>query len=333
MATEDKCKDVVYSSRVRFARNITGLPFPDKLTGEEEIYSVLMRGAEKALNSVDTFHMYRMNGLDPLDAQALVEKHLISPALVSSRYGAVMISRLQDISVMINEEDHIRAQCIVRGFDLNSAFKRLVDVDKAMAKQLDFAFDNKYGYLTACPTNMGAGMRASFMVFVPALTLTGALNSVLGTLPQFGVTARGVYGEGSQEKGFMYQISNQAMIGASEEEILSRVTKVAESFIRAERAAREDLARRGGVDLQDKIMRAYGILCNACKVATNEFMELIAYVKLGIALDFIKADADKADELITLTQPAMLCKAAGKKLNAEERDITRARIVRNALAR
>lgn len=333
MAGIDKCKDVVYSSRVRFARNIVGLPFPEKLTGEEEIYSVLMRGVEQALSGIDTFHMYRMNGMDPLDAQALVEKHLISPALVTSRYGAVMISRLQDISVMINEEDHIRAQCLVRGFDLNSAFKKLVEADKAMARKLNFAFDNKYGYLTACPTNMGAGMRASFMVFVPALTLTGALNSVLGTLPQFGVTARGVYGEGSQQKGFMYQISNQAMIGAGEEEILSRVTKVAESFIRAERAAREDLARRGGVDLQDKIMRAYGILCNACKVATDEFMELIAYVKLGIAQGLINADADKADELITLTQPAMLCKAAGKKLNAEERDITRARIVKNALAR
>ena len=115
---EDKCTDVIYSSRVRFARNVTSLPFPDKLTGEEEIYSVLMRGVEKALAGVDTFRMYRMNGLDPLDAQALVEKHLISPALTQSRYGAVMISRLQDISVMINEEDHIRAQCILRGFDL-----------------------------------------------------------------------------------------------------------------------------------------------------------------------------------------------------------------------
>ncbi len=330
---EDKCTDVIYSSRVRFARNVTSLPFPDKLTGEEEIYSVLMRGVEKALAGVDTFRMYRMNGLDPLDAQALVEKHLISPALTQSRYGAVMISRLQDISVMINEEDHIRAQCILRGFDLNSAFKKLVQVDKSMAKQLDFAFDNKYGYLTACPTNMGAGMRASFMVFVPALTLTGALNSVLNTLPQFGVTSRGVYGDGSQENGFMYQISNQAMIGASEEEILSRVTKVAESFIRAERAAREDLARRSGVDLKDKIMRAWGILCNACKMESSEFTELIAYVKLGMALGFIKADAEKVDELITLTQPAMLCKAAGKKLSAEERDITRARIVKNTLAR
>ena len=329
----DRCKDVVYCSRVRFARNITGLPFPEKLTGEEEIYSVLMRGVEKALAPLGEFRMYRMNGLDPLDAQALVEKHLISPALASSRYGAVMISKLQDISVMIDEEDHIRAQCIVRGFDLNGAFKRLVEADKAMAEKLEFAFDSKYGYLTACPTNMGAGMRASFMVFLPGLTLTGALNSVLSTLPQFGVTARGVYGEGSEEKGFMYQISNQAMIGATEEEILGRVTKVAESFIRAERAAREDLARKGGIELQDKIMRAYGILTNACKISSDEFMELIAYVKLGISLEYIKADAEKTDDIITLTQPAMLCKAAGKKLNSEERDITRARLVKNALGR
>ena len=329
----DRCKDVVYSSRVRFARNINSLPFPAKLSGEEEIYSVLMRGVEKALAPLGEFRMYRMNGLDPLDAQALVEKHLISPALVNSRYGAVMISTLQDISVMINEEDHIRAQCIVRGFDPDSAFKRLVQADRAMAENLDFAFDPKYGYLTACPTNMGAGMRASFMVFVPALTLTGALGSVINTLPKFGVTARGVYGEGSEAKGFMYQISNQATIGAGEEEILGRITKVAESFIRAERAAREDLAIRGGIDLKDKIVRAYGILSNACKISSDEFMELIAYVKLGISMELVKADADKADELITLTHPAMLCKAAGKKLNAEERDMTRARIVKNALAR
>ncbi len=329
----DRSKDVVFSSRVRFARNITSLPFPDKLTGEEGIYSVLMRGVEKALAPLGEFRMYRMNGLDHTEAQSLVERHLISPALVGSRYGAVMISALQDLSVMINEEDHIRAQCIVSGFDLAGAFKRLVEADKAMAAQLDFAFDEKYGYLTACPTNMGAGMRASFMVFLPGLALSGSLGSVLNTLPKFGVTARGVYGEGSGAQGFMYQISNQAMIGAGEEEILGRVTKVAESFIRAERAAREELARRGGVDLKDKIMRAYGVLTNACKISSEEFMELIAYVKLGICLEYIAADADKADELITLTQPAMLCKAAGKKLNAEERDITRARIVQKALAR
>ena len=336
-AISESYECVASSTRIRLARNFADFPFPGRLMRDAHAVEQALemeRLVTEALSKVEEFTLYKMRGLSEERAALLVEQNLISRDLLRHRpIASALVSHDKIISIMLNEEDHVREQYFMQGFDLAKAYERIMGLDDAIGESIPFAYDETFGYLTACPTNMGAGMRASFMVFVPALTLTGALGSVINTLPKFGVTARGVYGEGSEAKGFMYQISNQATIGAGEEEILGRITKVAESFIRAERAAREDLGRRGGIDLKDKIMRAYGILSNACKISSDEFMELIAYVKLGISMELVKADADKADELITLTQPAMLCKAAGKKLNAEERDMTRARIVKNALAR
>ena len=327
-----KSNDVVVSSRVRLARNIAGLPFPDKLSGEEEIYSVLMLGVEQAMSEITPCDFYKMHDIDPLYAQSLVENHLISKDLIGRQYSAVDIARSGDISVMINEEDHIRAQCIMPALDLDSAFEKIVRVDKAMSARLDYAFDPKYGYLTACPTNMGAGMRASFMAFLPALVLTDSINSVLSALQQLGVTARGVYGEGSGAQGFMYQLSNQAMIGASEEEILTRMKIIADKVIRNERIARGNLVKAAGLDLKDKIMRSYGILRHAVKLSSQEFMELLGYVKLGVILDYIDYKLVDIEKLITVSQPAMLCKREGKKLGAQERDIARAKLVRQQLA-
>ncbi|MDE5618183.1 MAG: protein arginine kinase, partial [Clostridia bacterium] len=326
------CEDVVVSSRVRLARNIKGLPFPDKLSGQEEIYSVLMRGVEQGLKPIADCNFYKMQEINPLYAQSLVESHLISKDLLGKQYAAVVISKKADISVMINEEDHIRAQCIMPALDMDTAFKKIVEADKAMSKHLDYAFDNKYGYLTACPTNMGAGMRVSFMALLQALVLTDSINSILAALQQIGITARGVYGEGSGAQGFMYQLSNQAMIGASEEEILSRMKGIAQRIIKNERVARGNLVKAAGLELKDKIMRSYGVLKYAEKLSSQEFMELLAYVKLGIILEYIDIELDKVNKLITKTQPAMLCKQFNKKLGAEERDIVRAKIVRTFLA-
>lgn len=325
--------DVVYSSRIRLARNINNLPFPSRLSGEEEIYSVLMKGVKKACDGCMKSKFFMISDMDKIAAQALVEKHLISPDLVAnSPYGAVIISDSEDISIMLNEEDHIREQCIVSGFALEQAFNSVLNVDKSLAKELDIAYDKELGYLTACPTNLGTGMRASVMLFLPALTILGSINSFILRYQESGFTTRGVYGEGSEAEGYMYQISNQAAIGQSESEILSRMSFMVKKIVDAERIARKNLEKSSGIELKDEIMRAYGILKYACKMSSAEFMKTLALVKLGVCLGYINVDFDKLNQLVVMSQPAMLCSLAKKRLNPGERDVTRMALIRQILS-
>lgn len=327
----DYMKDVVFSTRIRLARNIKDLPFPHRLSGEEEIYGVLMKGVEQAVSKLMKADFYKMSDMDELTKQTLVEKHLISPGLTQSQYGAVVVSKNEDVSVMINEEDHIREQCIMDGYAPEQAYQTIAAVDKEIGKVLVVAHDEKLGYLNTCPTNLGAGMRASVMLFLPALSMSGAIGSIIRAIQDLGFTTRGVYGEGSKAQGFMYQISNQAAIGQSERQILDRLNGVVMKIVDAERQARSNLAKTQGAKLKDKIMRAYGTLKYATMMSSEEFMELLALVKWGVCEHYIDADMDKLNSLITVTQPAMLCKLAGKKLGADERDVARAAMVRNLL--
>lgn len=332
MSATDDMKDVVYSSRVRLARNIRGLAFPHRLRGEEEIYSVLMQKVKKACDSVTETDFYPVKGTDPMQLQVLVEKHLVSPKLVQEcPYGAVLVSKDESLSVMLNEEDHIREQCIVDGMGLEQAYRSVARIDQAIAKELPIAYDDSLGYLTACPTNLGAAMRASAMVFLPALTMTGTIESFIRKYQENGITTRGVYGEGSRAEGDLYQISNQAAIGMSEQEILDRMQLVVTKLVEAERIARQNVAKREGIALKDTIMRAYGTLRYACVLSSQELMERIALVKLGVTLQYIDCDMTKLNQLIVMSQPAMLCKLAGKNLNAQERDVTRAALVKKMI--
>ncbi len=328
---KDNYNDVVFSSRIRFARNIRNLPFPHLLNGEEEIYTDLMKNVCKACDSCMKYKFYKISDLEGQKAQALIEKHLISPALVANPYGAVVISDEEDISIMLNEEDHIREQCIVSGYGLEQAYNRLAKIDQEIAKNLDIAFDKKLGYLTACPTNLGAGMRASVMLFLPALTMLGSINTLIQNYQEAGFTTRGVYGEGSEAEGYMYQISNQATIAQSEDEILTRMNFVVKKLVEAERIARKNLANSQGIELKDEIMRAYGIMKYACKMSSKEFMQKLALVKLGACLGIIDMDIQKLNQLIIMSQPAMLCSLAGKNLNSSERDMTRMAFVKKLL--
>ena len=306
-------KDVVYSSRVRLARNVRGLPFPHRLHGEEEIYK-MMQKVKEACDKVVATDCYQMRGFDPIEAQVLVEKHLVSPQLTQEcPYGVAFVSKDETISVMLNEEDHIRQQCIVEGMGLDRAYESLSQIDREIAKTLPIAYSPEWGYLTACPTNLGAAMRASAMVFLPALTMSG------------------VYGEGSQAEGYLYQISNQAAIGMSEREILDRMNLVVSKLVEAERIARQNIAKHEGIKLKDKIMRAYGTMLYACKMSSQELMELSALVKLGVCLQYLDCDLSKLNRLIVESQPATLCKLTGKNLNVAERDVARAAIVRKKL--
>ena len=330
---DNKYSDIVISSRIRLARNIVDIPFPRKLEGQEEIYSKLYKGIEKACNNLFKYDFYKMDNIDNLTAQQLKEQHLISDNLIKSKYGAAYISNTKDISIMANEEDHLRIQCIHSGFDLDGAYNQIVKVDSELAKNLNYAFDPRLGYLTSCPTNLGTAMRASVMIFLPALTMIGKIDAFINKFQTVdGITTRGVYGEGSKAEGYMYQISNQSAISLSENEILKKMTLVVTKLCQAEIEARQILKEKRGIDLQDDIMRAYGILKYAVKMSSNETNVNIAMVKLGVSLGYIDCDIDKLNRLLVLTQPAMVCSMFDNKIiSADKRDKARAEIIKKLL--
>lgn len=326
----DKYRDVVVSSRVRLARNAELIPFPRKLN-DERAFSTIMKSAEESAKDSFPYKFYQMAHLSEIDRQAIFERHLISRELaVNTKNGAVIISDSEDISVMINEEDHFRIQAINKGFALQDAYDRAKAYDNILAGKIKLAYSDKLGYLTSCPTNIGTAMRASVMVFLPALTMSGKINGLINSIQQLSLTVRGVYGEGSKADGYTYQISNQISLGQSEKEIIENVTKVVDVVCDAEIGERKRLQAVEGVRLTDKIMRAYGTLTNACILTTAELLECSSYVRLGMAFGLIKFEGDM-NGLVISCQPANLIKIAGKNLTAEERDVFRAETVKNAM--
>lgn len=326
----DKYKDIVISSRIRLARNAEGIPFPSKLN-DERAYSLIMKSAEETARDAFKFKFYQMAHLSDVDRKAIFERHLISRELaVNTKNGAVIISDNEDTSIMINEEDHYRIQTINKGFGLSDAYNRAVEYDKLLAGKIKLAYSEKLGYLTSCPTNVGTGLRASVMLFLPALTLSGKMSGLINSIQQMSLTVRGVYGEGSKAEGYTYQISNQVSLGQSEQEIIENVIKVVDAVCDAEIKERKTLQSEEGIKLTDKIMRAYGTLTNACLLTSAELLECASYVKLGTFYGLIKLDGD-INGLIISSQPANLIKLAGKNLNAGERDVFRAETVKKAL--
>lgn len=327
----DSYKSTVVSTRIRLARNINNLPFPNRLSGEEEIYSVLLAGVKKACDKLFANKYYQMSKINQYDSESLVERHLISRNLQSSKYGSVFISDSEDISVMVNEEDHLRIQSIIEGYSLEGAYNNVAKVDAELKKNLDIAFDSQLGYLTSCPTNLGCAMRASVMLFLPGLTMTGMIDSLVIKFQEIGITIRGIYGEGSKAEGYMYQVSNQAAISLSEKDILKKVGSVVDSLVKGEEIARSNLMKKRGIDLKNEIMISYGILKYACKMSSQEFMQNLSLVKLGVALGYLDLDMDKLNQLFVITQPAMLCYIEKRDLTPLDRDIMRAEMVKKTL--
>lgn len=324
--------DVVISTRVRLARNAEGIPFPRKLN-DERAFSVIMKAGEMTAKSLFGFKFYQMGHLEEVDRQAIFERHLISRDLTQNlKTGAVIISNSEDMSIMINEEDHYRIQAISKGFDIKDAYDRAVTFDNALAGNIKLAFTDKLGYLTSCPTNVGTGLRASVMVFLPALTMSGKINPLIDSIQQLSLTVRGVYGEGSGADGYMYQISNQISLGQSEKEIIDNVTKVIDVVCKSEMKERKNMFEKDGVRMTDRVMRAYGVLSNARLLSSQELLQYASIVKLGASLGIIKLNTDIYD-LIIEAQPANLIKVKGKSLTPEERDVFRADFVRNAMTK
>ncbi len=320
----------IVSTRIRLARNVDGLPFPHKM-GEMPARQIT-DGVERALKPVDKFTRYDMNKISQLDGTILQEKHLISPDLLSdSPFGAVLISADENVSIMINEEDHIREQVILPGLALDQAYDRVNKIDDVLSGSIKFAYSERFGYLTSCATNLGTGMRASVMMFLPALTLKGMMDACINDVGRLNMTVRGVYGEGSKSEGYLYQISNQRSLGITENDIIDSVKSVINHIVEAELRARQ-LLKRNEPELKDKIFRAWGIACNAYKLSTGEAMQMLAMIRLGAYYGYFSiSDQSDFQSLITHCQPANMQKLSNKNISVDERDILRARYVANTL--
>lgn len=329
-------KNNVVSSRVRLARNVIGLEFPRNIKTTDQRVVDLMNGAYAAAQGVFEARLLPMNKLKKEQKKALIERHLISLALANNtQNGAAIVEgdKKFGISVMINEEDHIREQCVEEGFNLKRAYERLRVYDERLLHALPIAYDPQLGFLTACPTNLGTGMRASCMLFLPALKRAGAIEDALKTFKsEFGLTVRGVYGEGSEAAYDMYQISNSRTLGVSEDEIISQVEQAVARMCYCERVALEKLVKERQTELLDGISRSYAVLKGAYALTAQELMKLLVDVKIGVILGILPIKSTAiTDEMI------WACSASSLQIltngsSEEERDKMRARIVRELLA-
>lgn len=336
MSGEGPDGDIVLSSRIRLARNLKDIVFPTLASGEdlEKVIQLLQNAiGNRSFASIGNFELIRMNELEFIEKRVLVEKHLISPHLAEvSENGAVILSENEEVSIMVNEEDHVRIQCLFPGLQLSQALQAANAIDDWIEESIDFAFDEKRGYLTSCPTNVGTGLRASVMMHLPALILTNQMNKIIPAINQLGLVVRGIYGEGSQAQGNIFQISNQITLGMSEQDIVKDLASVVAQVIAQERSAREMLIKSSPIQLEDKVWRSYGILAHSRIIPSSEASQCISDVRLGIDLGYIQnVSRSILSELMILTQPGFLQRFAGKKLTPEERDVRRATLIRDRL--
>lgn len=323
----------IVSTRIRLARNLEGYPFPSHLKDEKQAKEIIRR-ISSGLNKLDDFMLYYMDDIPESQANFLKENHLISPALIARKHsGAALINEDESISVMINEEDHLREQCIIKGLRLNQAYDKISDIDSKIGMSIKFAYDEQLGYLTACPTNLGTGLRASVMLFLPALTLSGNMREVVRSISRQWLTVRGVYGEGSEAEGYMYQVSNEVTLGYSEEEIITRVDEIVRKICDIEAAERGKLKTgENRLIVKDKCMRAYGVATNCVVLSSSELAHLAADIKLGACLGYIPiADISGIDDIVARMRPYNITRSAGRELAAGERDAYRAEYTANHL--
>jgi len=300
-------ESIFVSSRIRLARNGAELPYPphDELTQELMRF---MSDITAALRKTSRFRAMTMENLSATEKRSLIEKHVISPLLAANNVsGAVLISADERVSVMLNEEDHIRLQCITSGLDLISAFAVLNELDNRLISAVPIAYDDKLGFLTACPTNLGTGMRASLMMFLPALSKTEGIKKIVDELNKVQIEVRGIYGEGTKANAFMYQISNKLSLGYSECNIINAVMRAGLSLAQAESKARETLIETDFAGIKDKSMRAYGTLNYAYKLSMKELYACYADIKLGEYYDFFSINnPEKFDDILSLCGTATL---------------------------
>ena len=327
--------DVVFSSRVRLARNLAGYPFVDRLSvfDREKIISSFREATEKLLEP-DSYIMLSASGLQQADLLCLLERQLVSREFLDGEVErAVLIDRGENFSIMALEEDHLRVQALSAGFDLETPWQRVNDLDNRYETLLPYAFDEKHGYLTACPTNVGTGARLSVMLHLPALILTNESERAFRAIQKMKLELRGLYGEGSKPLGDFYQVSNQATLGVAEEEILHHLLTVIPKIVEYERKARERLIEKEEQQTLDRIYRGIGILRSARKIRAEEAMTHLSFLRMGAHLGLQnEVPAQKIDELFLRIQPAHLEAAAGRPLDEDEALAERAGYLRRELA-
>lgn len=333
-----KSKDdgIVLTSRIRLARNIDKIPFPHIMDQKQaggvidDVFSSITQSNAMMKNE---FKQIKLRDLNSLDRLSMVEKHIISIDLAKNHEKAgLLINKDEDVSIMINEEDHIRLQVLYPGLQLKKAYEYASRLDDLIEERITYAFDNELGYLTSCPTNLGTGMRASVMLHLPALTITKNITNILNTVSQIGMTIRGIYGEGSNIMGNMYQISNQVTLGLSEEEILNNLEAITKKIVDQEMKARSVLLEKQKDEFEDDIYRALGTLRYSRILSSSECLKLISRVRMGIEMGIIDdVKMDTLNNLIEGIQPATLQLREGKELDEKERDIIRAKVVRETL--
>lgn len=329
--------DVVLSTRVRLARNISGMPFPP-YSNEKQQTEVIEKCKAALMNrdnekfSAMQFKYISLEDMKPYEKQAIAECHLISPQMINNdRRRGLILSGDSRISVMINEEDHLRIQCMDAGFEPDKCFEMIGGIDDYIEEKLDYAFDKDFGYLTCCPTNVGTGLRVSVMVHLPGYVLTGKFGELSASLSQLGLTVRGIYGEGSEGIGNIFQISNQVTLGLAEDEIVERLKQIISEVISNERELRQLLHKNDKYRIEDRIMRSYGILKSAVILSSNESMKRLSDVRLGVALGIITdVKYETLNEVTYLTLPANIVKNYNM-TNEFSRDLKRAEVTKEKL--
>lgn len=325
---KDNNNDIVVSTRIRLARNLDKTPFPNALKDKRAVTDKIK---DAVLNSNSTlskeFEFYDLDKLNDAEKQKMAEEHLISPDMTQGEGHSVLISKDRTMSIMLMEEDHIRLQIIQGGYDLDSAYKTASMVDDVIEENLTYAFDSEFGYLTACPTNTGTGMRASVMLHLPALTMTDNISRVVSSAAGLGIEVRGLYGEGTKAYGSLYQISNRSTLGISEETSLSKLKDIVDQIIETERRARKALTDNSGEEISDRVYRSLGTLKYARSMSSAEAKSLLSDVMLGENLGIIPKEGKASPiECMVLTEPALI--SEGKNLKPNERDKKRAEFLR-----
>lgn len=327
-----KDSDVVLSSRVSLSRNMQNYPFTVKCS-KEDLNKILDEVKEIVPSLGYGLKFINLNDIDDITKIALVEEHIISPdfAMKENVNGAIVINEEENICIMINDEDHIKLQVFSSGQELENLMNLAVEIDEKLGNLVKYSYSKKFGFLTVSPINVGTAMKASVMVHLPALTLTGNINKVLQIVNNFGMNIRGVYGEGTQSQGNVYQISNKQTLGLTEKEIIKNLEIITEKVIEQERLARKYLAK-DKMELEDRVLRAYGLLKYSAKLSAEECRKLLSDVKLGTDLGIIKElDDAKVSKLNLYTKPGNLQKYLGKALDGYERDIKRTEVIKQII--
>lgn len=325
-------KDIVITSRIRLARNLKSYKFPVKMNQEEA--EKVIQEVNNAINRINlNYKLTYMKELSDIEKSSLIENHLISPALADKNdRAAFLLSPDKKVSIMLNEEDHVRIQTLNKGMSLKECWDLSNKIDDVIEESVDYAFDQTLGFTTSCPTNIGTGMRASVMIHLPALSITNQIDKLMYGVSQIGVAVRGVYGEGTKSLGHLYQISNQGTLGASEETLIDKITQIVNQIVVKEERTREHLKKNNYEQIEDEFYRSYGLLTNARKMTTEEAMKLISLIKLGKDMDMINVAQNKdLYELMTKIQPSNLSSVLDKENLSINIENKRAEIIRNEL--